>query len=63
MKNGGEKSGTRERAHVGASDLQASPLAEGDRRLWGIYIRRQSQTNIADTRRSVKRQAPSGLFP
>ena len=34
MKNGGMTSGTRERARVGASDLQASPLAEGDRRLW-----------------------------
>ena len=33
MKNGGMKSGTRERAQVGASDLQASPLAEGDRQL------------------------------
>ena len=41
MKNGGEKSGTRERAQVGASDLQASPLSEGDRRLWGVYIKRQ----------------------
>lgn len=33
MKNGGEKSGTRERAQVGASDLQASPLAEGHRKM------------------------------
>ncbi len=27
--NGGKGSGTRDRAQVGASDLQASPLAEG----------------------------------
>ena len=39
--NGGDKSGTRGRAHVGASDRQASPLAEGDRRLWRMYIKRQ----------------------
>ena len=25
---------------MGASDLQASPPSEGDRRLWGMYIRR-----------------------
>jgi hypothetical protein len=31
MKNGGEKSGTGERARKWASDRQASPLAEGDR--------------------------------
>ena len=32
---------------MGASDLQASPLAEGDRRLWAIYIRRQSEVQGA----------------
>ena len=47
MKNGGMTSGTRERARVGASDLQASPLAEGDRKLWGMYIRRQRRAQGA----------------
>ena len=41
IENGGKGSETRERAQMGASDLQASPSAEGDRQLWGIYIRRQ----------------------
>ena len=41
--NWGKKSGTRERAQVGASDLQASPLSEGDRRLWVIYSKWQRE--------------------
>jgi len=55
IENGGEKSGTRERAQVGASDLQASPLSEGDRRLWGIYSRRHPEAQGA--RLSVGRGA------
>ena len=45
--NGG--AGTGERAQVGASDRQASPLSEGDRRLWDMYIRRQCKVQGART--------------
>jgi len=34
---------------VGASDLQASPLSEGDRRLWVIYSKRQRGAQGART--------------
>jgi len=40
-KEGHQGPQTDNRTRVGASDLQASPLSEGDRRLWAIYIRRQ----------------------
>lgn len=43
--NGGKASGTSERA----SDLRASPLSEGDRRLRGMYIRRQRKAQGART--------------
>jgi len=33
----------------GASDRQASPLAEGDRRLWVIYIKRRTEVQGAST--------------
>ena len=33
----------------GASDRQASPLAEGDRRLWVIYIKRRTEVQGART--------------
>jgi len=34
---------------VGASDLQASPLAERDRSLWAIYIKRRQEVQGART--------------
>jgi hypothetical protein len=47
IENGGETSGTGERARKWASDRQALPLAEGDRRLWGMYIRRRGRAERA----------------
>jgi hypothetical protein len=54
IENGGTGSGTGERAQVGASDLQASPLAEGDRRLWGMYIKRQREAQENEDRPRAK---------
>ncbi len=33
--------GLKSRAHLGASDLQASPLSEGNGELWESYIKRR----------------------
>ena len=49
IENGGEKSGTGERARICAAALQSLPLAVGDRRLWETYIRRQRGVQGART--------------
>ena len=49
IENGGKKSGTGERARICAAALQSLPLAEGDRRLWETYIRRQRGVQGART--------------
>jgi hypothetical protein len=41
--------GSGERAQVGASDLQASPLSEGNRRLWVMYIKGQRWAQVKRT--------------
>ena len=63
-------SGTGERAQVGASDRQASPLSGGDRRLWDMYIRRQREVQGARTGGAAgvslggrrERAAPGGSY-
>ena len=47
--NGGYGSGSGERALLGASDLQASPLSEGNRRLWVMYIKGQRWAQVKRT--------------
>ena len=53
IENGGKESATGERAQMGASDLQASPLSEGDRRLWLIYTKRQAEVPLAASWRMI----------
>jgi len=40
LRTGTDDRGPEDRAHVGASDLQASPLSEGHCRLWVMYIKK-----------------------
>jgi hypothetical protein len=48
---------TRGRALLGASDLQASPLSEGNRRLWVMYIRRRAAPQDSRRRQCPPRKA------
>ncbi len=43
MRTGTDDRGLENRAHLGASDLQASPLSEGNGELWETYIKRRAR--------------------
>ena len=53
-----ERSG--ERAQVGASDLLASPLSEGNRRFWMAYIKKCAGTQAGSAIHCADEVPPGG---